>query len=136
MRYLLDTATWANSVTMPQVLPARVLKLLRREENFAVCSVSLLECAIHHRRGRLDFHGTLEDFFAVAIARNIELLDLTPAVAVTSNDLPKNFTGDPFDRTISATAKVLNLTLITPDPQIRDAKFCEVEFYPYRPSRA
>jgi PIN domain nuclease of toxin-antitoxin system len=135
MRHLLDTATWANSVTMPGVLPERIQELLSRDESKGVCSVSLLECAIHHRRGRLEVRGTLEDFFAAALARNVELLDLTPAVALASNDLPEDFPGDPFDRAIAATAKVFNLTLITPDPRIRDAKFCEVEFYPYRPSR-
>ncbi len=136
MRYLLDTATWANSVTMPQVLPERVLRLLADNETKGVCSVSLLECAVHYRRGRLEFCGTLDDFFAVAIARNVELLDVTPAVALATNVLPADFPGDPFDRAIAATARVLNLTLITPDPQIRDAKFCHVEFYPFRPSRA
>jgi PIN domain nuclease of toxin-antitoxin system len=83
----------------------------------------------------LILRGTLDDFFAVAIARNVELLELTPAVAVATNSLPGSFPGDPFDRAIAATAKVFHLTLITPDPQIRDAKFCEVEFYPYRPAR-
>jgi PIN domain nuclease of toxin-antitoxin system len=50
--------------------------------------------------------------------------------------LPQNFPGDPFDRTIAATAAVLGLILITPDPKIRDARFCDVEYYPFRPSRA
>lgn len=135
MRYLLDTATWANSVTMPEILPERVRRLLTRQDIKGLCSVSLLECAIHHRLGRLDFRGTLEDFFAVAIARDIELLDLTPAVAAATNDLPVDFPGDPFDRTIAATAKVLHLTLITPDARIRDARFCAVEYYPHRPGR-
>jgi PIN domain nuclease of toxin-antitoxin system len=61
MRYLLDTATWANGVTAPQVLPGRVLRLLADERSLGVCSVSLLECAIHYRRVRLDVEGTLEE---------------------------------------------------------------------------
>lgn len=137
MRYLLDTATWANSVTMPNVLPARIRKLIgSADERKGVCAVSLLECAIHHRRERLDFKGTLDDFFAAAIAEDIELIELNPAIAVATNTLPADFPGDPFDRTIAATARVLDLTLVTPDPVIRDANFCKVIFYPFRPSRA
>jgi PIN domain nuclease of toxin-antitoxin system len=135
--YLLDTATWANSVTRPAVLPERIRKILRKpEEMKGLSSVSLLECAIHHRRGRLEFQGSLQDFFAAGLGRDIELIDITADIAVATNDLPRNFTGDPFDRAIAATARVLNLRLVTPDPVIRDAQFCKVEYYPFHPSRA
>jgi PIN domain nuclease of toxin-antitoxin system len=117
VNYLLDTAVWANSVTVPEVLPERIRRLRGRAlELKGLSSVSLLECAIHHRRGRLEFQGNLRDFFAAGLARDIELIVLTPDIA-------------------AATARVLNLTLITPDPVIRDARFCRVEYYPFRPSR-
>ncbi len=136
MNYLLDTATWANSVTMPEVLPARIRRILgNAHEVKGLSSLSLLECAIQHRRGRLEFRGSLRDFFAVGLAGDIELVELTPDIAAATNELPPGFPGDPFDRTIAATARVLNLKLITPDSAIRDAKFCQVEYYPFRPSR-
>jgi PIN domain nuclease of toxin-antitoxin system len=136
VNYLLDTAVWANSVTVPEVLPGRIRSLLGDPlEVKGLSSVSLLECAIHHRRGRLEFLGGLRDFFAAGLARDIELVELTPEIAMATNDLPVGFPGDPFDRTIAATARVLNLTLITPDPVIRDAQFCRVEYYPFRPAR-
>ena len=135
MIYLLDTATWANLVVMPEVLPRRIGRVLRDPVPKGLCSVSLLECAMHHRRGRLKFNGTLREFFDAGLSDDIELLDLTPEVAVATNELPSDFPGDPFDRTIAATARVLDLKLITPDPVIRDARFCQVEYYPFRPSR-
>lgn len=58
------------------------------------------------------------------------MIELTPAIAARTNELPDDFPGDPFDRTIIATAAVLNLTLITTDPLIRDAGECAVEYYP------
>lgn len=132
--HLLDTATWSNSVTRPEVLPGRVRKLLgQAKQQKGLCSVSLLECAIHHRRGRLQFQGTLQDFFRAGLAADIELLDLTPDIAAATCELPPDFPGDPFDRTIAATARVLKLILITPDAIIRDAGFCLVEYYPFRP---
>ena len=135
MRYLLDTAPWANNVLMPEVIPTRIQKILDSPETKGLCQVSLLECAIHHRRGRLQLNGALSEFFKHGLAADIELLELTPEIASATNDLPENFPGDPFDRVIAATAKVLHLTLITCDAAIRDAHFCKVEFYPFKPSR-
>jgi PIN domain nuclease of toxin-antitoxin system len=135
MRYLLDTAPWANSVLIPEVLPLRIRKQLESTEAKGLCSVSLLECAILHRLGRLQLKGELSEFFRRGMASDIELLELTPGIAAATNDLPENFPGDPFDRVICATAKVMNLTLVTCDRAIRDARFCRVEFYPFKPSR-
>jgi hypothetical protein len=100
--YLLDTAPWINGVTLPEVLPPRIRRLLA--------------------------------FFAVGLASDLEVIELTPAVAVRTNELPAHFQGDPFDRAIVATAAVLNLTLVTADPAIRDAGACAVEYYPFKPS--
>lgn len=135
MRYLLDTAPWANGVLVPQVIPPRIRKLLDTTEAKGLCSISLLECAVLHRLGRLQLRGALSEFFRHGVASDIELLELTPGIACAANDLPEDFLGDPFDRVICATAKVMNLTLITSDRAIRDARFCKVEFYPFKPSR-
>jgi PIN domain nuclease of toxin-antitoxin system len=136
MNYLLDTATWSNSVTFPEVLPEKIRTILANPgEIKGLSSVSLLECAIHHRRGRLEFRGSLRDFFDASFGQDIEVVEITPEIAIATNELPPDFPGDPFDRTIAATARVLNVKLITPDPVIRDAKFCQVEYYLFRPSR-
>lgn len=135
MKYLLDTSVWVNRTLVPEVLPARIRKLLKGEV-CGVCSISYLETAILHRLHRLDMEGSLEEFFAVAHGQDIESVEMTPPIAALTNDLPENFQGDLFDRTITATARALNLILVTADRRIRDAGFCEVEFYPFKPSRA
>ena len=135
MRYLLDTAPWINGVTVPEALPLRIRHLVETDEKKGLCSVSLLETAILHRLGRLTLEGPLEHFFAAGLSADVQLLELTPAIAVRTNGLPGEFSGDPFDRTIIATAAILNLTLITTDPAIRDAGACAVEYYPFKPSR-
>ncbi len=119
----------------PHVWPERIRRLLKFEEKKGLCSISLLEAAILHRLGRLDFQGALSDLFSVGLSSDLELLELTPAIASKTNELSEDFPGDPFDRTIAATASVLNLTLITSDPAIRDAKIRAVEYYPFKPSR-
>jgi PIN domain nuclease of toxin-antitoxin system len=136
LKYLLDTAPWINGVTLPQTLPQRIRRLLETGEAKGLCSVSLLEAAILYRLGRLELNGSLAQFFAAGLSADLQLLELTPAIAARTNELSEDFHGDPFDRTIVATAATLNLKLITTDPAIRDAKQCAVEFYPFKPSRA
>jgi PIN domain nuclease of toxin-antitoxin system len=135
VRYLLDTAPWINGVASPRGLPDRIRELLNDKERKGLCSISLLETAILHRLGRLDLAGTLTEFFSAGLTADVELLELSPAVAARTNELPGDFHGDPFDRTIVATAAELGLTLITTDAAIRDAEACAVEYYPFRPSR-
>ena len=135
MKYLLDTAPWITGVTLPELLPPRVRRLLENADTKGLCSISLLETAILHRLGRLKLNGALEHFFDAGLAKDLRLLELTAAIASRTNDLPQDFHGDPFDRTIVATAAVMNLTLITADPAIRDAHACSVEYYPFKASR-
>ncbi len=135
MTHLLDTAPWINGVTLPETLPPRIRRVIERAGTIGLCSVSLLEAAILHRLGRLTFDGTLGDFFSAGLSEDLRVIELTPSIAVRTNALRKTFPGDPFDRTIIATAAALDLTLVTTDPVIRDADACTVEYYPFRPYR-
>jgi PIN domain nuclease of toxin-antitoxin system len=135
MKYLLDTAPWINGVTVPETLPLRVRRLLAGGEPKGLCSVSLLETAILYRLRRLRLDGTLTALFAAGLSADVQVVELTSAIAVRTNDLPRDFPGDPFDRTIAATAAALDLTLVTADAAIRDAGACAVEYYPFTPSR-
>ena len=108
--------------------------LREAEEEIGLCSVSILEAAILHRIGKLSLKGSLADFFAVALASKIQVLEISAAVALETDGLPGNFNGDPFDRTVAATARALRLIPVTTDAQIRDrAGLDEVEFYPFKP---
>jgi PIN domain nuclease of toxin-antitoxin system len=135
LKWLLDTAPWLNALTMPQVLPRRIQQILGSGGTKYLCSISLLETAILHRLGRFTFPGTLTQFFSAAVATDLEIVELTPAIAAKTNELPAKFPGDPFDRTIVASAAVLGLTLVTADAALRDAGMCDVEFYSFKPSR-
>jgi len=135
LKYLLDTGPWLNSLTMPEVLPRRVLHLLGSAETKYLSSISLLETAILHRLGRFKIPSPLLEFFSAAQVADLEIVELTPAIAAKTNELPEGFPGDPFDRTIIATAAVLGLALVTADAAMRDARVCQVEFYPFKPTR-
>jgi len=68
LKFLLDSAVWINGVTMPEVLPQRIRRLIQTEELKGLCSISLLETAILYRLGRLQFDGSLADFFATGLS--------------------------------------------------------------------
>jgi PIN domain nuclease of toxin-antitoxin system len=135
VNYLLDTSPWINGTLEPELLPARIRELLAGEETVGLPDVCLLEAAILDRRGRLELKKPLAEFYAQALGGNIRVLPITADIAAGTNRLPDGFQGDPFDRTITATAVALGLTLITADPLIRDAKVCAVEYYAFRPKK-
>jgi PIN domain nuclease of toxin-antitoxin system len=50
----------------------------------------------------------------------VELLPLTPAVAIKATQLGNDFRGDPADRIIAATSILESAVLITKDSRIRE----------------
>lgn len=90
------------------------------EPEVGLASVSLLEGATLHRIGKLQMQGSLADYFGVGLVRQVHVLELSAAVVLETNALPAAFNGDPFDRTVAATARVLGLVPVTTDAQIRD----------------
>ena len=49
---------------------------------------------------------------------DVQLIELTPQIAIASTKLPGNFHRDPADQIIVATAQVYNLELLTIDERI------------------
>jgi len=136
MKYLLDTAVWCHMTMDKHLVPVRLLDLVEAEPEIGLASVSILEAAILHCIGKLSVKGSLADFFAAGLARKIKVIEISAAVAIETNALPDEFHGDPFDRTVAATARAFRLVPITTDAQIRDhAGLDAVEYYPFKPLR-
>ena len=82
-------------------------------------AIALWEFAMLVSRGRLVIDRDPAQWLAAALALpGIEVAPLTPEVAVQSTRLPQAFHGDPADRMIVATARVLDAVLITADKAI------------------
>lgn len=136
VKYLLDTAVWCHLTMDQHLVPGRLRELVAAEPEVGLASVSLLEVAILHRIGKLQLQGSLADFFAAGLVRPVQVMELSAAVALETNALPAAFNGDPFDRTVAATARVLGLVPITTDARLRDhAGLVAVEYYPFKPGR-
>ena len=74
-------------------------------------------------KGRLRLDRDVLLWINQALSRSgVELLGLTPSIAVRSSDLGAEFQGDPADRFIAATAATLAAPLVTCDRSIRLAR--------------
>lgn len=128
---VLDTHIWIWWVHDDPRLPQAVGDYLQREEaqGLGVSSISCWEVAMLHARGRLQLPLPCLDWLLAALGtRVIQLLQIEPAVAVDSANLPGQFHRDPADQIIVATARVLQCSLVTLDARIR--AYPHVQFGP------
>ncbi len=114
MRLLLDTHIWLWSLQDPKRLGKRVQHELRNTENELWLSpISTWEALTLDEKGRVRLHGDLDDWVAGATAPFREA-PLTHEITAVARRLPLP-QRDPADRFLAATAKVLDLTLVTAD---------------------
>lgn len=119
---LLDTHVliwWANGE--PERLSAAAIAAIEAEEQQRLVSaISCWEAAMLVERGRLGLNVDIERWLnLVASVPRLQLLPLSPAVAVASTRLPGTFHADPADRFLVAQARQLNIALVTADSKIR-----------------
>lgn len=116
MKLLLDTHIWLWTQIDPKRLRHRVTRLLKDPHNEMWLSpVSTWEALALHEKGRVELDGTLTEWVSAATLGFKEAF-LTHEIALASLDFSAH--KDPSDRLIAATAKVLNLTLVTADEHL------------------
>lgn len=117
MRLLLDTHIWLWSLGEVTRLGEGVRNVLRNPENELWLSpISTWEALILHEKGRIHVVGDLDDWEADSTAPFLEA-PLTHEIVRISRMLPLP-QRDPADRFLAATAKVLDLTLVTADANL------------------
>ena len=102
-------------------LTARQWAHLQQNESsgLGVSVISCWEVAKLVALKRLTLPCATEDWFTQALAYpGIQLLELTPTIALESTRLPGSFHRDPADQLLVATARVLNCPLLTADGHI------------------
>jgi PIN domain nuclease of toxin-antitoxin system len=116
LKLLLDTHIWIWSQLEPEKLGPRVRRELREPAHESWLSpISIWELAILQRKGRMVISGSLTDWCKRATVGFHEA-PFTHEVALVAESLPLH--GDPADRFLAATAKVLGLTLVTADDRL------------------
>ena len=86
------------------------------ENNVHLAAISLWEIGMLSKKQRVVLEMPYLEWINKGLeATRINIVELSPAIANESCDLPGKFHEDPADRMIVATARVENLTLVTRD---------------------
>lgn len=119
---LLDTHIWLWLVNGDRSMSASVLKKIRnavKNNHIFISTISIWEIAMLESRGRITLDCSCHDWIQQSIKlAHLSKVPLTAEIAIDSCRLPGDFHKDPADRIIVATARKMNLTLITRDENI------------------
>lgn len=129
MKFLLDTVVWIWLCQRPERIPSNVLaKLHESNEPWGLSAISPWEVARKVSLSKknpkhpaaLDLGLPFRKWFEQAWdIDDYVLWPLTPEICAESNELPGKFHNDPIDQILVATARIHDLTLVTPDRRIK-----------------
>lgn len=118
---LLDThaLVWAvaESKRLSRAAAAAIRKA-RAEDGLAIAAISLWELAALVARGRIQAYGTVEASVRLLV-EGVTVKPLTAEIAALAAQFPDDYSRDPADRLIGATARAEGLVLVTQDEKIR-----------------
>jgi|SRR5580700_2364833 PIN domain nuclease of toxin-antitoxin system len=121
---LLDTHCWIwAQLGLIQQLSRPALQSIKdaeREGNLRISVISIWELAMLEKRGRVALPMNVRTWVEQALSKpGIAVAPLTAEIAIESAHLPGNeMHGDPADRMLVATARVLGAKLVTKDAQL------------------
>jgi len=116
---LLDTHVWIWWIEGNDSLRPSLRDRIDSEPDLAISAISLVEVATKAARGTLQLTFPLNEWMDTALNQaGIQLIPISPAVAIEAANLPGDFHKDPADRLIVATARVHGVALATQDGTI------------------
>ncbi len=118
---LLDTHIWIWWVDGSQQLTNNQKQTILENKlsGLGISAISCWEVAKLVEYGRLELTCSIEEWMAQALAYpGIQLIELTPQIAIESTKLPGSFHRDPAVQIIVATARVFDIPLLTADHKI------------------
>lgn len=117
---VLDTHAWLWWVGEPARLGRAGRREIERAKSIGVPAICCLEVAALVVRQRINLDRPPLQWLLDALSvPRVELLPVTPAVAVRAAQLPADFPGDPADRLIVATTLIESGTLVSKDERVR-----------------
>ena len=120
---ILDTHIWIWWAHEESHLKENQITAIRDNEKngLGISVISCWEVAKLVEYKRIVLPIPLEEWFQKALSYpGITLINLTPEIVIESTRLPGNFHKDPADQMIVATARILDIPLVTSDTLIID----------------
>ena len=121
---LLDTHVLVWLANEPRKLSKKASAAIRRasrESGLAISAITLWELSWLATHGRLETTGTVESFVE-KISSRTAVRPITVKIAVLANQFPADYSHDPCDRLIGATALAEGIALITKAGNHRSCK--------------
>lgn len=121
---LLDTHIWLWVAKRDAYkrLSASCCKAIEQASNngkLAVSVISVWEIGMLEAKGRIRLSKACLDWVQEALsASGLQLISLSPEIAIESSHLPGEIHGDPADRILAATARIYDAVLITQDSKL------------------
>jgi len=123
-KLLLDTHIWIWLMLGDERLSAsfkRTLEQDKDKELILISAISVWELGMLVEKKRIELEIDCIDWVEQSlVSPGINLVSLTPRIAIQSSRLPESPHGDPADRILIATAYEHNAVLVTHDKKILD----------------
>jgi PIN domain nuclease of toxin-antitoxin system len=97
---------------------ASEIRRARRSGGVAISAISIWELASLLARGRIQGYGSIEASLKLLL-EGVAILPITTEIAALATQFPSEYSRDPADRLIGATARAESLVLVTRDENIR-----------------
>jgi PIN domain nuclease of toxin-antitoxin system len=131
-KLLLDTHVWIWLMLGDEKLSVsfrHTVEHYKEKELMFVSAISIWELGMLVERKKICLEMDCLDWVEEGLGNGINLLHLTPRIAIQSTRLPENPHGDPADRILMATAYEHHAILVTHDQKILNygkGKFIDV----------
>jgi PIN domain nuclease of toxin-antitoxin system len=117
---ILDTHIWIWAINgeiarlSSEALEA--IEIASQKNQLGVSAISVWEVGMLESKGRIQCGNVCLDWVRDALsAPGLRLIPLTPEIAIESSRLPGGLHGDPADRILAATSRIMKATLVTKD---------------------
>jgi PIN domain nuclease of toxin-antitoxin system len=119
---LLDTHVLIWLMNGDETLSPQTRELIKntcKQHCLLIASISVWEIAMLQSKGKISLTQPLQQWVKKASSLPyMKITPLTPEIAIESCGLPGNFHGDPADRMIVSTSRILDIPLMTRDNKI------------------
>jgi PIN domain nuclease of toxin-antitoxin system len=120
-KLLLDTHVWIWLAMGDERLSETFKKAVNQQDKIQtlfISAISIWELGMLVAHNRIELELDCLDWVNTSLDSGLQVLPLSPSVAVESSRLPENPHGDPADRILIATAREHHTILVTHDKKL------------------